>query len=227
MQISPEKIRYFRKENGWSQEVLAKASGLSLRTIQRAEKEGNASGESQLAIAAALNKSTKELALVSSQIEVQWKRRNIMQGIIALLVVFAAITMLVVLGGDIGMFSDGYSALFVLLFMYAATAIAFGGQGLVKSVVGLRYLFASDISTSHATQFLSVILRKQINFVYGGAFIGLIVGYIAIMSHYAELASNNSLQAAYAVCVLVLLYAAIIAEGVLRPLSIKLNTQKQ
>ena len=37
MQISPEKIKHFRKENGWSQEVLAKASGLSLRTIQRIE----------------------------------------------------------------------------------------------------------------------------------------------------------------------------------------------
>jgi transcriptional regulator with XRE-family HTH domain len=36
--LSPERVKYFRKDNGWSQELLAKASGLSLRTIQRAEK---------------------------------------------------------------------------------------------------------------------------------------------------------------------------------------------
>ncbi|MCH2055477.1 MAG: helix-turn-helix domain-containing protein [Thalassotalea sp.] len=42
MQISPEKIKYFRKQNGWSQEVPAKAAGVSLRTIQRIENDANA-----------------------------------------------------------------------------------------------------------------------------------------------------------------------------------------
>lgn len=223
MQISPEKIKYFRQENGWSQDVLAKASGLSLRTIQRAEKEGNASAESQLAIAGALNKPLQDLALVSSQIEANWKWRNIMQSVLGIISVLGAIIMLVILGGDIGMFTDCYSIIYILLFMYAATGIAYGGHGIMKSVLGFKYLFTNEISSSDATLFLSTIIKQQIYFVYGGAFIGIIIGYIAILSHYNELIANESLYAAYAVCLLVLLYAAIIAEGILRPLSAKLN----
>ena len=40
MQISPEKVKFFRKEKAWSQEVLAKAAGLSLRTVQRSGERG-------------------------------------------------------------------------------------------------------------------------------------------------------------------------------------------
>ena len=224
--LSPERVKHFRKDNGWSQELLAKASGLSLRTIQRAEKDGNSSAETQLALAAAFNISLKDLALVSPQIEAQWKWRNIMQSVIALFVVFSAVIMLVLLGGDIGMFSDYYSGLFILLFMYAATAVAFGGHGMVKSIIGLKYLFASEISTSDSTLFLSFIISKQIKFIYGGALIGIIIGMISILSHYQESIESGSLHAAYAVCLLVLLYASVIAEGVLRPLSIKLADRK-
>ena len=225
--LSPERVKYFRKDNGWSQELLAKASGLSLRTIQRAEKDGNSSVETQLALAAAFNILPKDLILVSPQIEVQWKWRNIMQSIIALLVVFSAVSMIVVLGGNLSMFTDWYSGIFILLFMYAATAIAFGGQGMIKAIIGLKYLFASDISASDSTQFLSVIIKKQIHFIYGGAFIGLIIGYVAILSHYNEALETGSLHAAYAVCLLALLYAAMIAEGILRPLAYKLEHKSQ
>lgn len=221
--LSPERVKHYRKDNGWSQELLAKASGLSLRTIQRAEKDGNSSAETQLALAAAFNISPQDLTLVSPQIEAQWKWRNIMQSFIALVVVFSAVMMLIMLGGDIGMFTDFYSGLFIILFMYAATAVAFGGHGIVKSILGLRYLFASDISTSDSTLYLSIILSKQVKFIYGGAFIGLIIGYISILSHYNEALKSDSLHAAYAVCLLVLLYASVIAEGILRPLAIKLS----
>lgn len=224
--LSPERVKHYRKDNGWSQELLAKASGLSLRTIQRAEKDGNSSAETQLALAAAFNISPQDLTLVSPQIEAQWKWRNIMQSFIALVVVFSAVMMLIMLGGDIGMFTDFYSGLFIILFMYAATAVAFGGHGIVKSILGLRYLFASDISTSDSTQYLSIILSKQVKFIYGGAFIGLIIGFISILSHYNEALESGSLHAAYAVCLLVLLYASIIAEGILRPLAIKLSQKK-
>lgn len=47
-------IRKLREDKGWSQEHLAAVSGLSARTIQRLEAEGNASLESRSAIAVAL-----------------------------------------------------------------------------------------------------------------------------------------------------------------------------
>ena len=223
--LCAEKVKTFRQDNGWSQELLAKASGLSLRTIQRVEKDGSSSAETQLALAAAFNISPKELFQTSSNPDVNWKRKNIMQSAFALSIVIAAVTMLFMLAGDIGMFTDLFSALFLLLFMYAGTAIAFGSHGLVKSISGLSYLFANDISSSPATSYLAEIYNKQIWFLYGGSLIGLIIGVIAIFSHYGQIDTEGALHASYAVNLLVLLYAAIIAEGILRPLCAKLKSR--
>jgi len=222
-QLAPEKIKHFRKSNGWSQELLAKASGLSLRTIQRAEKDGNSSAETQLALAAALNVSPQELFSISKNLDVNWKRKNIMQSALALFVVCGAILMLVTLGGDIGMFTDFYGVLFLLLFTYACTVVAFGSHGLIKSITGLRYLFANDITHSPASKFVSVVFKKQVTFIYGGSLIAGLIGTIAIFSSEEALGSHVVFLNAFAVNLLIVLYAAIIAEGVLRPLSTKLS----
>jgi len=222
--LSPDKIKYLRKDNGWSQELLAKASGLSLRTVQRAEKDGNCSAETQLALAAAFNIFPKELTQDSNQPEVNWKRKNIMLNVIALTVVLGAVITLFKLAGDIGMFVDPWSIVFVVFFMYAATAVAFGGQGMMKSITGLRYLFANDINHSPASNHLSRILNSQIKFVYGGSAVGALIGLIAIFSHTTP--GEETVFPAYAVMLLVVLYAAIISECILRPLSIKLKTPK-
>jgi len=54
MAIAREKIKALREAKAWSQAHLAEAAGLSLRTVQRMEAEGTASGETRLAVAAAL-----------------------------------------------------------------------------------------------------------------------------------------------------------------------------
>lgn len=53
MKIDPQILRQLREERSWTQEHLAEVAGVSLRTIQRVEREGNASADSRLAIAAA------------------------------------------------------------------------------------------------------------------------------------------------------------------------------
>ncbi|WP_051228748.1 XRE family transcriptional regulator [Paludibacterium yongneupense] len=53
MNVNAERIRQLRERRAWSQEHLAAAAGLGVRTIQRIEAEGNASAESRMAIAAA------------------------------------------------------------------------------------------------------------------------------------------------------------------------------
>jgi len=221
--LSPERIKHFRKDNGWSQDLLAKASGLSLRTIQRAEKDGNSSAETQLALAAAFDISPQELFFVSSTPDVNWKRKNIMQSFLALFVACAAIGMLFILGGEPRLFADTPSGLYLLLIMFSGTIIAFGFHGLIKSLTGLSYIFANEIAHSPATEFLAVIYKKQITFLYGGAFIGLLIGIISIHGNFTHIDTKFGFHAAYAVCLLVLLYAAIIAEGILRPLATKLE----
>ncbi|HEY1588898.1 MAG TPA: helix-turn-helix transcriptional regulator [Rhodanobacter sp.] len=64
MKISSSAVRRLRTERGWSQEQLAIASGLSLRTVQRVEAEGIASMGTALSLAA-----TYEVQLIALQEE--------------------------------------------------------------------------------------------------------------------------------------------------------------
>ena|SRR5688572_19458143 len=54
MKINGDAVRALREQKSWSQEHLAGASGLSVRTVQRVEMENIASAETRLALAAAL-----------------------------------------------------------------------------------------------------------------------------------------------------------------------------
>ena len=218
--ICIDKIKKLRQDNGWSQDLLAKASGLSLRTIQRIEKEGKASAETQLALAATFNVSPMALFVISSTPDVNWKWRNIMQTALGLAVIIGAIVMLIVLGGSINLYIDTASLLFLVLFMYSATVIAFGSHGLIKSITGLKYLFSNEIEITPASHYLARIFNKQIHFIYGGAFIALLIGSIGIHSNVSE---SLVFHRAYAYNMLVLFYAAIFAEGILRPLATKLE----
>ena len=51
VEINKNKIHKLRLQHCWSQEELASAAGLSIRTIQRVEKTGNASLETVKALA--------------------------------------------------------------------------------------------------------------------------------------------------------------------------------
>ena len=53
MKIDGNLVKHLREERAWSQEHLASVAGLSTRTVQRLEADGNASAESRMAIAAA------------------------------------------------------------------------------------------------------------------------------------------------------------------------------
>ena len=54
MQINAEQVMQLRKKRHWSQDELATAAGLNLRTVQRVEATGSASLQTLKAIASAL-----------------------------------------------------------------------------------------------------------------------------------------------------------------------------
>ena len=62
MNISPAKLIHLRKDRGWSQEKLAAISGISERTIQRAESDGSCSLDTKLAFATVFEISPGELS---------------------------------------------------------------------------------------------------------------------------------------------------------------------
>ena len=55
MNINADVVLKARKEKSWSQDELAIASGLNLRTIQRIEREASASLQSKKALGSALD----------------------------------------------------------------------------------------------------------------------------------------------------------------------------
>jgi transcriptional regulator with XRE-family HTH domain len=61
MKINAELILKMREEKSWSQDELAIASGLNLRTIQRIESEATASLQSKKAIASAFELDVRDL----------------------------------------------------------------------------------------------------------------------------------------------------------------------
>ena len=63
MKVNTAKVLDLRKKRSWSQDELATASGLNLRTIQRIENEGTASLQSLKAIASALEADLENLKL--------------------------------------------------------------------------------------------------------------------------------------------------------------------
>jgi transcriptional regulator with XRE-family HTH domain len=65
MKLNAGLVRKLRENRAWSQDHLAAAAGLSLRTVQRIEAEGNASLESRLSLAAALQVDAATLVAVA------------------------------------------------------------------------------------------------------------------------------------------------------------------
>ncbi|TAG02650.1 MAG: DUF4177 domain-containing protein [Betaproteobacteria bacterium] len=64
MNINAMLVKRLRSERSWSQEELAIASGLHLRTVQRIEKEASASLQSRKALAATFSIDIKDLDLM-------------------------------------------------------------------------------------------------------------------------------------------------------------------
>jgi transcriptional regulator with XRE-family HTH domain len=221
--LSTTKLKALRTEKGWSQEVVAKSSGLSVRTIQRIESDGKASAESTLAIASVFDLSPKELQATSNEIEVNWTRKMIMKNAVGLFIISSVIWASVSSGANILAFVDIPAALFVFLLLYAISLISLGSEGTLKSIIGLRYLFSDEMLGGASARDLAQIYTNQIKFSYGAAFVGLILGSITIHTN-LDTTQDFSLHRSYAINLTVLLYAAIFSEVVLRPLSIKLKT---
>ena len=73
MKINAERVLKARKEKAWSQEELATASGLNLRTVQRIETEASASLQSKKALASALDLDIHDLDFQEIRMRQQWE----------------------------------------------------------------------------------------------------------------------------------------------------------
>lgn len=225
--LSKDRIQLFRKNNGWSQEVLAKAAGVSVRTIQRVEKEGKCSLETHLALSSVFNLAPNELldnyqgklTAISFQL--------LMKQLIGLTLVACLIALTISIFGQLSWFIDGVGLAFVILFACSCTVITFSSTYLVKSIAALKFLFVRDIPNMPMIQFLSFVLDRQILFVYLGAIIYGLIGVIVIHANYPwpSVTTNPEVLKVYLYGqkLIPLLYATIIAELLLRPIVTKIK----
>jgi drug/metabolite transporter (DMT)-like permease len=80
MKIDADTVRTLREEKSWSQEHLASASGLSVRTVQRVESDGIGSAETRLALAGALGVPVARLLPGDPAAVATWARHNPIAG---------------------------------------------------------------------------------------------------------------------------------------------------
>ncbi len=101
MEILSEKVRYFRLQRNWTQQHLADASNLSLQTVERIEKFGNASQESVMSLCAVFEIEKKELSIIPTPSEDRLKTIHITKPI---LIMIPALLIGLVLGLTLGYF---------------------------------------------------------------------------------------------------------------------------
>ena len=73
MKINADLVLKARKQKSWSQEELAIAAGLNLRTIQRIEREASASLQSKKALASALDLDIQDLEYQEIRMRQEWE----------------------------------------------------------------------------------------------------------------------------------------------------------
>ena len=73
MKINVDVVLSVRKQKSWSQDELAIASGLNLRTIQRIESEASASLQSKKALALALDLDVHDLDYQEIRMRQEWE----------------------------------------------------------------------------------------------------------------------------------------------------------
>ncbi|MDP5207788.1 helix-turn-helix transcriptional regulator, partial [Alishewanella sp. SMS9] len=147
MDIIAEKLKALRLQHGLSQDLLAKQSGLSLRTIQRLERDGGGSAESLLALSATLNVSPMALRNEQGLPIAHWSFVSISCKAIACLMLLAITLALIMLAsnGRYTLYIDIISLLFLALFLPSVTIITLGFAGLKRSISGLRLLFSQQL----------------------------------------------------------------------------------
>lgn len=228
MDISAEKLKQLRLERGLSQDLLAKQSGLSLRTIQRLEQAGGGSPESLLALSASLNVSPQALRHSSVPTISQWSFKQRSVQLCALLLMLAML--LAIIGhASQGLFSiylDLVSLIFLLLFIPGVTLLAAGPAGLLTSLTNLSLLWQQAGGTLAERRLLRQLYTLQYRLCYSGALLITLLGLVSVFYFGPQMAAGD-IQGAFGLLCLAWLYAACLAELLLRPVLFKLNISIQ
>ncbi|MBO9490370.1 helix-turn-helix transcriptional regulator [Endozoicomonas sp. G2_1] len=216
MNISPSKLKFYRAENGWSQEQVAELCGVSLRTVQRAEKEGRCSQESCMALASAFGVSPAELndefnnSVGDGSINVG--------GILGAAIILSLISTIIAWEWrDLGVFINVWVLAFNILTFVSLSMMTCGFTPTMQALATVRWLVKQPDKVQHANRHLPV-LRRLIVYSYTSAVFWAMTDIVEA-SYYA-FNGEQSPHYAYELGLTLtsLLYAVLFAEIIFRPL---------
>ncbi len=221
MKISTNRLKNLRAENGWSQEQLAEISSISQRTIQRIEKDGNCSPETQMALASAFNISSSEL-LDEYKNEIGNGVLNIGGIIGGLILISLIITIVAWEWDDISVFVNVWLFSFVALTVLSLSLLANGFEKTLRAFSVLKWLFKEPIDAKDTQQLLPV-LRRLIIYSYSAGLFWCLTEIVEAGYYSINAESGNNMISEAMVALLSVLYGVMLAEFLFRPLKNRLE----
>ena len=216
MNISTTKLKMYRAENGWSQEQLAEVSGVSLRTIQRAEKDGRCSNESCMAIASAFSISPAELD-DEFKSSIGDGSLNI-GGVIGIAIIIALNSTIIAWEwNDLNVFINVWALAFNILTLLSLSFMTCGFTPTLQSLATISWFIKEPKQIKQANQHLPV-LRRLIIYSYTSGVFWAITDIVE--ASYYSFNGENAPGYVYEIGLtsISILYAVLIAELIFRPL---------
>ena len=221
MNVSPKYLVKLRQNRGWSQEKLAAVTGVSERTIQRAEKDGSCSLDTKMALASAFEVTPSELVEdIEEKNSDDVKYVTSLGGIIGLFVLGLTAPILVLLTGQSGIW-EAASFFIVMGFTVVLSLIKYGTRSTYTIFDNSSWI------VQHPTyvvglNMLVVQAKSLIDYAYTSGMIATIVTGLALAVH-----APRMLDSPYEYLMLVvrpLFYAFLFVELWFRPYKHKMES---
>lgn len=181
MAISQQKLVGFRKERGWSQEKLAAISGVSERTIQRAERDGTCSLETQMAIASAFEVSPSELVIKDTIDTVDAEFKTSWGGAVGLFVLGMAAPLIAILTAENGQW-ELISFLIVMGFILALSLVNYGAKATYKLFDNTSWLVRYPTKIHGLSRFI-VHAKSVTEYAYIVGIVSSLVAWLTLKTH--------------------------------------------
>ncbi len=181
MAISQKKLVGFRKERGWSQEKLAVISGISERTIQRAERDGTCSLETQMAIAMAFEVSPSELVIKDCIETADAEYKTSWGGVAGLLILGMTAPLVALLTARNGQW-EAASFFIVIGFTLALSLTNYGAKATYQLFDNTSWLVRYP-TQAHGLNGLIIHTKSIIEYAYIVGVVSSLVAWLTMKTH--------------------------------------------
>lgn len=213
MDVDPEKFGALRKERGWSQEKLAAMCGVSERTIQRVERDGQCSLDTNMALASALGMAPSELQAKSAESQSAAIMITSWAGTLGLLILGTIAPIIILLTAPNGTWEMASVAMVWGLTIVLAL-MNFGFKATYSLFDHTSWIVKYPSQVAGLNTFI-IQAEATIGYAYTVGIVASVVAALTITVHVPALAGNSASLLAYAVKPLIC--AMLFAELWFRP----------